>query len=53
MSRGCLAVLILLAPAFVLLTTTGCEDKTVTVQQTDQYHESEPQMVSPGTEVVE
>jgi len=53
MSRACLAILMLLTPALALLATTGCEEKTVTVQQQEQRHESAPEMVSPGTEVVE
>ena len=53
MSRALLTLLAVMMPAFVLLTCTGCEKKTVTVQQTEQRHESQPKMVSPGKEVVE
>jgi hypothetical protein len=53
MARWFFAMLVLFVPAIVLLTTTGCEEKTVTVQQTEQRHESEPEMVSPGQEVLE
>ncbi len=53
MSRLCLAILVLLLPAVALLTAAGCEEKTVTVQQTEQRHETQPKMVSPGEEVIE
>ena len=53
MYRKCLAVLALLMPAFGMLAATGCAEKTVVVQETEQRHESEPKMTSPGQEVVE
>ena len=53
MFRKCLAILAMLAPVFVLLAIAGCEEKTTTVQQTEQRHESTPQMTSPGEEVIE
>ena len=53
MNRGLLFLLVLVAPLVALLTVAGCEQKITTVEKTEQVHESEPQMVSPGTEVVE
>ncbi len=53
MIRVILFVLSLVGPALIVAGTTGCEEKTVTVQETQQRHESEPQMVSPGQEKVE
>ena len=53
MLRVCISVLTLLAPVLVVLPTTGCTQKTVTVQQTEQRHETTPKMVSPGEEVIE
>jgi hypothetical protein len=53
MRRMILAWLVLLAPACVFLATTGCEQEVKSVQRTETIHESEPQMTSPGTEVVE
>ncbi len=46
------SVLLILAPA-AALGPVGCSEKTTTVEQTEEIHESEPQMVSPGEEVVE
>jgi len=37
----------------MLLTAGGCEQKTTTVEKSEQIHETEPQMVSPGEPVVE
>ena len=53
MLRACVSVLTVLAPVLLLLAATGCEPKTVTVQQTEERHETTPKMVSPGEEVVE
>jgi hypothetical protein len=36
-----------------LLTTTGCEKEVRTYDRKQTVQESEPRMVSPGTEVVE
>jgi hypothetical protein len=53
MRRMILACLVLMAPACVFLTTTGCEQETKSVQRTETVHESEPKMTSPGKEVLE
>ena len=53
MSRACLAVLMLIVPALALLTTSGCQEKTTVVRQTDERHETEPEMGPPGDEVLE
>ena len=53
MLRVCVSVLTRLVPVLLLLSAIGCEPKTVTVQQTEQRHETTPEMVSPGEEVVE
>jgi hypothetical protein len=53
MVRVILFVLTLVGPALMLVGAAGCEEKTVTVQESQQRHESEPQMVSPGKEKVE
>ncbi len=53
MLRACVSVLTRLVPVLLLFAATGCEPKTVTVQQTEQRHETTPEMVSPGEEVVE
>lgn len=53
MRRMILAVAVLVAPAVAMCGVSGCAKKTVTVQQTEERHESEPQMKSPGQEVVE
>ncbi|MHC4675063.1 MAG: hypothetical protein ACYTF1_23045 [Planctomycetota bacterium] len=53
MSRAFLAILILIAPFLALLTSIGCAEKTVVVTQEEQRHESTPEMVSPGNEVIE
>ena len=54
MSKACLALLILLTPVLVLLAGPGCsQNKTTVVQDQQQRHETEPQMVSPGEEVLE
>lgn len=53
MLRAIVYLLTLIAPAFVVVGTAGCEEKTVTVQETQQRHETEPQMVSPGKEKVQ
>jgi len=52
MYRGWLFGILGLVLAALPLAVSGCEEKRVTVQQTEQRHESEPQMVSPGEEVV-
>ncbi len=52
MGRAILALLIWVGPALLLTSTVGCEEKTVTVQQSEQRHESQPDTVSPGEEVV-
>lgn len=53
MKRLLFACWIALAPAALLLTATGCEQEVRTVERKQTVHESEPQMVSPGTEKVE
>jgi hypothetical protein len=53
MRRAILAWLVLLAPACTFLATTGCEQEHKSVQRTESIHETEPQMTSPGKEVVE
>ncbi len=53
MRRGLLSLLILVAPAVMLSATTGCEQKITSVQQSEQIQETEPQMTSPGQEVLE
>jgi hypothetical protein len=52
MGRAILALLIWIAPALLLASTVGCKDKTVTVQQSEQRQESEPDTASPGQDVV-
>ena len=39
--------------AVTLTANIGCATKITTVQQHESVHESQPKMVSPGTEVVE
>ena len=53
MLRRILCVIVLFAPTVVLLGSVGCEKKTTTVQETEERRESTPEMVSPGTEIVE
>jgi len=53
MVRTILFLATLVAPAALLTATAGCHEKVTTVQETEQKHESEPRMVSPGKEVVE
>jgi hypothetical protein len=53
MHRSLIALLLLLAPALVLPLAAGCAQKVTTVERKESVHESEPQMVSPGKEVVE
>ena len=53
MRRVILAWLVLLAPACMFLATAGCEPEIKSVQRNESVHESEPQMTSPGKEVVE
>lgn len=54
MHRKLLALLIAAAPvAMILSLTTGCEDKVKTYKKTERVEESEPQMTSPGEEVLE
>jgi len=54
MYRMRLALLGLLVSVAMLTPVSGCGEKKVdTVQQTERRIESEPQMRSPGTEVVE
>lgn len=53
MTKIILTIAMFVAPTVVFFGVSGCEKKTVTVQQTEQKHESEPQMKSPGQEVVE
>ena len=43
-------MLVLVAAVMVV---AGCEDDHKSVQRSEQHHESQPQMVSPGQEVVE
>ena len=52
MRRAFLTMLVLFAPALVAVGAAGCEKREI-VQQTETRHESEPQMVSPGREVIE
>ncbi len=44
---------LLIASVAAITTTAGCAKKTTTVQQEESIQESEPQMVSPGQEVIE
>lgn len=53
MYRALLVLVMAAAPAIVLLGATGCEPEVKTVHQKQTVQESEPQMVSPGQEVVE
>ena len=53
MARIFLSTWILLAPAAFLLATTGCGSEVKTVQRTERVEESQPEMVSPGDEIVE
>jgi hypothetical protein len=43
------------AALFIILfaAPTGCGDKTTTVQMEERIEESDPEMVSPGKEIVE
>lgn len=52
MKRMFAVLFIMFAPA-VLLTATGCEKEVRTVDHKQTVQESEPRMVSPGTEVIE
>jgi hypothetical protein len=52
-ARTLIAGLLLVGPGLALLSLAGCGDKTETVRQTEERHESEPQMVSPGEPIVE
>lgn len=53
MIRMILSLVVLAAPA-VLLLSSGCsEEKVTTIERRGTIQESEPRMVSPGTEVVE
>jgi hypothetical protein len=46
--------LLLIAPVIACFPlTSGCGKKTTTVQQEERIEESEPEMVSPGEEVIE
>ncbi len=53
MTRKLIAILVLVAPALVLPLASGCAQKITTVQKTERIEQSEPQMVSPGEEVLE
>lgn len=53
MLRAIVTALLMFGPTLVLVGTAGCEDKVVTVQESEQRHVSEPQMTSPGKEKVE
>ncbi len=53
MLRTILFLVTLVVPAALLTATAGCHEKVTTVQTNEQRQESEPQMVSPGKEVVE
>ncbi len=53
MRRVILAWLVLLAPACTILATAGCEQETKSVQRHERVDETEPQMTSPGKDVVE
>ncbi len=48
-----IVILAIAAPILVVATLSGCADKTVTVQETEQRTVSDPQMVSPGREKTE
>ena len=52
MLRGILSLLILLAPVATLLATAGCEPEIKTMQKTERIEQSEPEPVSPGTEML-
>ncbi len=52
MRRILVCVLLCVAPAWMLLGTAGCQKKTKEFHETEQRHVSEPEMTSPGTEVV-
>jgi len=53
MYRALLALIVAVAPAIAFLGSAGCEQEVRTVDEKTTVQESEPQMVSPGTEVVE
>ena len=42
-----------LAAAFVIAWLAGCGDHVKTVKKSERIHESPPEMVSPGEEVIE
>jgi len=52
MKRWMLILWLVAAPA-TLLTAAGCEQKVKTYERKQTVQESEPRMVSPGTEVLE
>ena len=52
MSKFLVCVLIALSGS-ALIGSAGCSHKTTTVQAEQRTEESEPQMVSPGEEVLE
>ncbi|HSW44446.1 MAG TPA: hypothetical protein VLM89_02635 [Phycisphaerae bacterium] len=52
MRRVILAWLLLAAPVVAIL-AAGCEQEVKSVQKTERIEQTEPRMVSPGTEVVE
>jgi hypothetical protein len=53
MKRIALIAWLILGPAALLLTATGCEKEVRTVDQKQTVQQSEPRMVSPGTEQLE
>jgi hypothetical protein len=53
MSKTGSTILRFLILSVVWLILAGCSEKTVVVEQEEQRHESEAEMVSPGVEVVE
>jgi hypothetical protein len=53
MRKLLLTIAVVAAPWMLVLAATGCEEKVVTVSESEQRHESEPEMSSPGEEVPE
>jgi hypothetical protein len=53
MRRALLSLVILVAPVLSVLATTGCEPEIKTVHSETTIQETEPQMTSPGDEVLE
>ncbi len=53
MRRAILAWLMFVSPLCGLLATAGCGPEIKSVQQSERIEQTEPQMTSPGQEVVE